>query len=156
MTPRHARAARLRERLEERLRRSPSEGVYPVADWQIAERRFTAEHLGSTESVFAVANGYLGLRGTPEEGTPAHDAGVILNGFYESWPIVYPEDAYGLARTGQTVVNATDGSVIRLFVDDEPFDLATSRLIRFERVLDMQLGVLIREVEWETLRAGGC
>jgi hypothetical protein len=76
----------------------------------------------------------------------------MLNGFYESWPIVYPEDAYGLARTGQTIVNATDGSIVRLFVDDEPFDLATSRLVRFERLLDMQLGVLSREVEWETLR----
>jgi alpha,alpha-trehalose phosphorylase len=152
VTPRHAQAARLLERLEERLRRLPSENIYPVADWQIAERRFTPEHLGPLESIFAVANGYLGIRGTPEEGAPAHDAGVILNGFYESWPIVYPEDAYGLARTGQTIVNATDGSIIRLFVDDEPFDLATAKLIRFERVLDMQLGVLSREVEWETLR----
>jgi alpha,alpha-trehalose phosphorylase len=152
VTPRHAQAARLRERLEERFRRSPSESVYPVADWQIAERRFTMEHLGAIESVFAVANGYLGIRGTPEEGAPAHDAGVMLNGLYETWPIVYPEDAYGLARTGQTIVNATDGSIIRLFVDDEPFDLATAKLIRFERILDMQLGVLSREVEWETLR----
>jgi hypothetical protein len=52
---------------------------------------------------------------------------VILNGFHETWPIVYPEDAYGLARTGQTIANVTDGSLIRLFVDDEPFSLATAR-----------------------------
>ena len=70
MSPNHARAARLRERLQERLRRSPSDRVYPVADWQIVERRFAPEHLPALESVFAVANGYLGLRGTPEEGTP--------------------------------------------------------------------------------------
>jgi alpha,alpha-trehalose phosphorylase len=141
-----------RERLEERFPRSPCESADRVTDWQLAERRFTPERLGAVESLFAVANGYLGIRGTPEEGTPAHDAGVMLNGFYESWPIVYPEDAYGLARTGQTIVNATDGSIIRLFVDDEPFDLATAKLTRFERILDMQLGVLSREVEWETLR----
>jgi alpha,alpha-trehalose phosphorylase len=125
---------------------------HPAAGWLVAERRFDPAHLGPMESIFAVANGYLGLRGTPEEGTPAHDAGAVLNGFYESWPIVYPEDAYGLARTGQTIVNAPDGSLIRLFVDDEPFDLATARLMRFERVLDMRLGVLVREVEWETRR----
>ena len=47
-----------------------------------------------------MANGYLGLRGTPEEGAPVHEAGAVLNGFHETWPIVYPEDAYGLARTG--------------------------------------------------------
>jgi alpha,alpha-trehalose phosphorylase len=152
MTPNHAGAARLRERLEERLARLPSEQTYPVDDWQIVERRFAPEYLPSLESVFAVANGYLGLRGTPEEGTPAHEAGAVLNGFHETWPIVYPEDAYGLARTGQTIVNATDGTVIRLFVDDEPFDLTTARILRFERVLDMQIGVLSREVEFETAR----
>jgi alpha,alpha-trehalose phosphorylase len=152
MSPNHARAARLRERLEERLSRSPSEHAYPVSDWQIVERRFEPEYLPALESVFAVANGYLGLRGTPEEGTPTHEAGAVLNGFHETWPIVYPEDAYGLARTGQTIVNATDGTLIRLFVDDEPFDLTTAKLLRFERVLDMQIGVLSREVEWETAR----
>ena len=75
---------------------------HPAADWLIVERRFDPERLGAMESVFAVGNGYLGLRGAPEEGAPAHDAAVVLNGFYESWPIVHPEDAYGLARTGQT------------------------------------------------------
>jgi alpha,alpha-trehalose phosphorylase len=152
MSPNHARAARLRERLEERLSRSPSEHAYPVADWQIVERAFESEYLPALESVFAVANGYLGLRGTPEEGAPTHEAGAVLNGFHETWPIVYPEDAYGLARTGQTIVNAPDATLIRLFVDDEPFDLATAKLLRFERVLDMQIGVLCREVEWETAR----
>jgi alpha,alpha-trehalose phosphorylase len=152
MSPRHAAAARVRERLEERLRRPPTEREYPIRDWQIVERRFAPGQLAPLESVFAVANGYLGVRGAPEEGGPAHDPGVTLNGLHETWPIVYPEDAYGLARTGHTVVNATDGSIIRLFVDDEPFDLATARLVRFERVLDMQIGVLGREVEWETPR----
>jgi alpha,alpha-trehalose phosphorylase len=152
VSPNHARAARLRERLEQRLSRSPSEHAYPVADWQIVERAFEPEYLPALESVFAVANGYLGLRGTPEEGTPTHEAGTVLNGFHETWPIVYPEDAYGLARTGQTIVNAPDATLIRLFVDDEPFDLTTATLLRFERVLDMQIGVLSREVEWETAR----
>jgi alpha,alpha-trehalose phosphorylase len=152
MTPNHARAARLRERIEERLSRTPSEHAYPIEDWQIVERRFEPEYLPALESVFAVANGYLGLRGTPEEGYPVHEGGAVLNGFHETWPIVYPEDAYGLARTGQTIVNATDGTIIRLFVDDEPFDLATTKILRFERVLDMQIGVLSREVELVTKR----
>jgi alpha,alpha-trehalose phosphorylase len=152
MTPNHAQAARLRERLEERRRHAPSERSFPVDDWQIVERRFEPQHGPALESVFAVANGYLGLRGTPEEGFPLHEGGAVLNGFHETWPIVYPEDAYGLARTGQTIVNATDGSIIRLFVDDEPFDLASAKIVRFERVLDMQTGVLSREVEFETAR----
>ena len=123
MSPRHAQAHDLRERLAAHMRRA----AYPVADWQIVERSFDPRYLPAAESVFAVANGCLGLHGTPEEGSPSHDAGVTLNGLHETWPIVYPEDAYGLARTGQTIVNATDGSIIRLFVDDEPFDLVIHR-----------------------------
>jgi len=81
---------------------------YPVAAWEIAEHGFAPERLAAAESVFAVANGYLGLRGTPEEGAPAHDAGAILNGLHETWPIVYPEDAYGHQVIKQTdVVLAT-------------------------------------------------
>jgi alpha,alpha-trehalose phosphorylase len=120
--------------------------------WRIAEERFRPEFAPALESVFAVANGYLGVRGTPEEGAPAHETGLALNGFHETWPIVYPEDAYGLARTGQTIVQAPDSSVIRLFVDDEPFELSTARLLRFERTLDMRTAVLSRELEFETAR----
>jgi alpha,alpha-trehalose phosphorylase len=120
--------------------------------WQIAELSFDPERLAQHESVFAVGNGYLGVRGAPDEGTTAHDPGVVLNGFHETWPIAYPEDAYGLARTGQTIVAAADGSIIRLLVDDEPLDIAGAGIRRFERVLDMRTGVLTREVEWETAR----
>src|SRR5262245_59111967 len=123
-----------------------------IDPWRITEERFDADLLAAHESVFAVSNGYLGVRGTPEEGSPVRDPGVVLNGLHETWPIVYPEDAYGLARTGQTIANATDGSIIRLFADDEPFDLGSSHVVRFERTLDMQGGVLRREVEWETAR----
>src|SRR5215216_4139212 len=140
MRDRHVSAAELRARL----------GADPDAPWQIAERRFDAQRLGAAESIFAVGNGYLGVRGAPEEGYPARDASVVLNGFHETWPIVYPEDAYGLARTGQTIVNATDGSPIRLFVDDEPFDISVARPDSLRRALDMRIGVLTREVVWQT------
>jgi alpha,alpha-trehalose phosphorylase len=111
--------------------------------WLIEDSR----HTPALESVFAVGNGYLGVRGAPEEGTPAYDAGTVLNGFYESWPIVYPEDAYGLARTGQTIVAPPDGSIVRLLVDGEPVDVGAARVTR---VLDMRAGVLRRELEVET------
>ena len=120
--------------------------------WTISESGLSLSRLGARESVFAVGNGYLGVRGTPEEGGAAEHPGVILNGFHETWPIVYPEDAFGMARTGQTTVNATDGSIIRLFVDDEPFDLTTACVLRSERELDLRTGVRRREVEFERAR----
>jgi alpha,alpha-trehalose phosphorylase len=123
-----------------------------IEDWRIVESSPDLARRAARESIFAVGNGYLGLRGTPEEGAPAHDPGAILNGFHETWPIAYPEDAFGMARTGQTAVAATDGTILRLFADGEQLDLSRSSIQRFERVLDMGFAVLTREVEWTTRR----
>ncbi len=110
-------------------------------------RLVTRGHSPALESVLAVGNGFLGLRGTPEEGAPAHDAGTIVNGFHETWPIVYPEDAFGLARTGQTMLACPDGSVVRLTADGEALDVSGA-----VRALDMRRGVLTREVSFVTGR----
>jgi len=126
------------------------EYVYPPDEWRVVEKRFYPKFLAQMESIFATGNGYLGIRGSFEEGEPASQNAVIVNGFYESWPIVYGEKAYGFATEGQTIVNVPDGKIIKLYVDDEPFYLPTADLLHFERVLDMRAGVLTREVLWET------
>jgi alpha,alpha-trehalose phosphorylase len=123
--------------------------------WGITETRYAHQFLAQTETIYALANGYLGLRGDFEEGTPASKPGVFLNGFYETWPIVYGESAYGFAKTGQTIVNATDGKIIRLYVDDEPLEIHKARLLEFRRTLDWQTGTVNREIIWETA-AGKC
>jgi hypothetical protein len=92
--------------------------------------RATSHHpemLAQNETIFATANGFLGLRGDHEENHPVHAPGVFLNGFYESWPIVYGESAYGFAKNGQTIVNVTDAKIVKLYVDDEPFDSSFRR-----------------------------
>lgn len=124
--------------------------VYPHDEWRMVEKRYYEPFLALSETIFSVANGYLGMRGNCEEGRPAYQNGTFVNGFYESWPIVYPEEAYGLAKTGQSIVNVTDGKIIRLYVDDEPFFLPTANLVSFERALNMKSGTLDREVLWET------
>jgi alpha,alpha-trehalose phosphorylase len=123
--------------------------IYPIDEWKIIEKRFHPEFLGQMETLFALSNGYLGMRGTFEEGTPSTDPGNFVNGFYESWPIIYGEEAFGFAKTGQTIVNLPDLKIIRLFVDDEPFFLPTADLKQYERVLDMQSGTLRREIIWQ-------
>jgi alpha,alpha-trehalose phosphorylase len=132
-----------------RERFTPPAYIYPVDEWKMIEQQFAAQFLGQAETIFATANGYLGMRGNFEEGAPAFESGTFINGFYESWPIVYGEEAYGFAKTGQTMLNVTDGKIIRLYVDDEPFYLPTARLNSFKRVLDMQAGTLERDVVWE-------
>ena len=53
-----------------------------------------------------------------------------LNGFYEVRPLPYAEASYGLPEAGQTVINVTNGKLIRLFVDHEPFDVRYGELRR--------------------------
>src|SRR5260370_1772605 len=100
--------------------------------------------------MLAVGNGYLGMRGCPEEGGPSVENSTLINGFYETRPIVYGEDAYGFAKTGQTIFGVTDSKTIKLFVDDEPFWLPNANLLRYDRRLNMKSGTLDREIRWET------
>ncbi|MBV9616082.1 MAG: glycoside hydrolase family 65 protein, partial [Ktedonobacteraceae bacterium] len=123
---------------------------YPADEWNVIERRFCPEFLAQTETILALGNGYLGMRGSPEEGGPNAENSTLINGFYETWPIVYGEEAYGFARTGQTICNVTDSKIIKLFVDDEPFWLPDASILSYDRRLNMKAGTLDREVLWET------
>ncbi len=128
----------------------PPEFIFPIEDWRLVERAYVPEYLAQTETMFSTANGYFGMRGGFEEGTPACEHGTFVNGFHETWPIPYGEHAYGFASTGQTIVNVPDGKIVRLYVDDEVFDLSRATVIDYERALDMRAGTLNREVLWET------
>jgi alpha,alpha-trehalose phosphorylase len=132
----------------ERLR--PPSRDYPADEWNVIEKAFHPEFLAQSETMLALGNGYLGMRGCPEEGGPCAENGTFINGFYETRPIVYGEDAYGFARTGQTICNVTDSKIIKLFVDDEPFWLPNAHLLNYDRRLNMKLGTLDREILWET------
>src|SRR6266566_3304412 len=122
----------------------------PADEWNIVEKTSNPEFLAQFETMLALGNGYLGVRGCPEEGGPNAENGTFINGFYETRPIVYGEEAYGFAKTGQTIVNVTNSKIIKLFVDDEPFWLPNARCLRYDRRLNMQSGTLDREILWAT------
>ncbi|MEJ3749892.1 glycoside hydrolase family 65 protein [Actinomycetes bacterium KLBMP 9797] len=124
------------------------ERAYPVEPWHVRETRLDLDVLAQSESVFALSNGHIGLRGNLDEGEPHGLPGTYLNSFYELRPLPYAEAGYGFPESGQTVVNVTNGKLIRLLVDDEPFDLRYGEVRRHERVLDLQAGTLDRTVEW--------
>ena len=124
--------------------------AFPPDEWSIREVRYDDARVERTATAFALSNGYLGVRGTSEEGRPGTSPGTFVNGFHETWPIIHAEDAYGLARTGQTIVNAPDATVIELFVNDEPLYLPVARLQHYERRLDMRGGTLVRDLVWST------
>ncbi|MFA9445274.1 glycoside hydrolase family 65 protein [Egicoccus sp. AB-alg6-2] len=116
----------------------------------MSEIGFSKRWMGNAETVFALSNGFIGMRGTFEEGRPGIETGTFLNGFHETWNIEHAEEAYGFARTGQTIINAPDASLLKLYVDDEPLFLPTARLPGYKRELDFRDGVLRRDLHWST------
>ncbi len=123
---------------------------FPVEPWRLVETEYSDRDLGHTETLFGVGNGYLGMRGNPEEGRDAHSHGTYLNGFHETWPIQHAEDAFGFAKTGQTIVNVPDAKLVKLYVDDEPLLLTDADLDHYERSLDFRTGIMTRDLIWRT------
>ncbi|MBC2868516.1 glycoside hydrolase family 65 protein [Streptomyces mexicanus] len=123
---------------------------YAVEPWTVRETELSLDVLAQSESVFALSNGHVGWRGNLDEGEPHGLPGSYLNGVYEVHPLPYAEAGYGYPESGQTVINVTNGKVLRLLVNDEPFDLRYGRLHSHERVLDLRRGVLERTCDWSS------
>ncbi|HEX4729833.1 MAG TPA: family 65 glycosyl hydrolase, partial [Solirubrobacterales bacterium] len=124
--------------------------AYTVEPWGIRETHLDLEKLAQSESVFALANGHIGVRGTLEEGEPYALPGTYLNALWEARPLPYAEAGYGYPEAGETVVNMTNGKIIRLLVDDSPFDIRYGELEEHERRLDFRSGILHRTALWRS------
>ncbi|HKD74346.1 MAG TPA: family 65 glycosyl hydrolase, partial [Ktedonobacterales bacterium] len=122
--------------------------AFTIEPWRIHETRLDLDLLGQTESLFALSNGHIGVRGTFDEGEPFGLMGTYLNSLYELHPFPVAELAYGSPESRQTIINVTDGKLIRLLVDDEPFDVRYGTLESHGRDLDLRDGVLRRRVRW--------
>jgi len=123
---------------------------FPAEPWCVREIGLSEETLAQTESLFALSNGHIGVRGNLDEGDPYGLPGTYLNSFYEIRPLPYAEAGYGYPESGQTVLNVTNGKLIRLLVDDEPLDLRYGDVEAHERTLDLRHGVLERDLVWRS------
>ena len=118
--------------------------------WRLTVTGIDPGFSGQDETIFALANGYLGMRGNHEEGLPLGNHGTFINGLHETWPIRHAEYAYGFAEHGQTIVNAPDAKTIRIYVDDERLNLSSADILEVTRTLDLRAGVLERSLLWLT------
>ncbi len=128
--------------------------IFTTEPWCVREPKLHLDDLAQSESVFALSNGHIGLRGNLDEGEPFGLPGTYLNSVYELRPLPYAEAGYGYPESGQSVINVTNGKLLRLLVDDEPFDVRYGDLHHHERVLDLRAGTLSRDVEWQS--PAGC
>jgi alpha,alpha-trehalose phosphorylase len=124
--------------------------TFTVEPWAVTEAALNLDVIAQSESVFALSNGHIGLRGNLDEGDPHGLPGTYLNSLFELRPLPYAEAGYGYPESGQTIINVTNGKIMRLLVDDEPFDVRYGTLHSHVRRLDMRAGTLTREVEWSS------
>ena len=125
--------------------------------WGIGEATFSPSTFAVCEALFAQANGYLGTRGTLEEGM-ADDIlsieGTYLNGLYLREAIHYDETAFGFASHNNKMLQVPDGKSVTLSVGAETLFFGASDICAFERKLDFKTGLLARRCTWQP-KAGG-
>jgi maltose phosphorylase len=122
--------------------------------WTIVENGFDPAYQRVSESVFSLANEFMGVRGYFEEGYSGdHLLGSYFNHLYEIMDIRHDQVFKGFITQGAAMLNAVDWLYTRLWLDGEQLDLSQSKFSGFSRKLDMRQGILTREFIWET--AGG-
>ena len=121
-----------------------------VDPWAHRETGWSQGFAAQSESLLALSNGYLGIRGTLDEGAPAAVPGTYLNGFFETRPIPYADRGYGDPESDQVMIGVTDGTRIRLMVEGEALDVRKGAVLEHERVLDLRAGMLVRTLLWRS------
>ncbi len=109
------------------------------SDWILTENYFDPEQLNYKETIFTIGNGYLGTRGSFEEGYPGAVAATLINGVYDDVPIYYSE-----------LVNCPDWLPLYIIIDNEEFRLDKGELFNYQRQLDLKRGILSRKIGWRS------
>jgi beta-phosphoglucomutase len=106
--------------------------------WCVVEGEFNPNRMHHMETVFTTGNGYFASRGSFEEGYPGESALTFAHGIYDDMPIVFTE-----------LVNLPNWLDCRILVDGHSYRLDRGEILYYRRWLDLQEGVLRREVRWQ-------
>lgn len=108
-------------------------------DWNLIETQFDAEHLHHKETVFTIGNGYLGTRGSFEEGYPGALPATLIHGVYDDIPVLYTE-----------LANCPDWLPLTINVNGDRFRLDSGKILSYKRQLDLRRGILSRNLRWQS------
>ncbi len=108
-------------------------------DWTLTEPELDPAKLRARETIFTIGNGYLGTRGSFEEGYPDALPATLVHGVYDDVPGVYTE-----------LANCPDWLSLTIVVNGERFRLDRGEILHYERQLDLQHGILSRSIRWRS------
>jgi len=127
----------------------PSVGRAWRDPWVVTRHNTDPAAFAQDESLFALSNGALGVRGGLEEGD-SPSQGCFLAGAWERTPIEYHERFPGFAATTDTRIPVADGTRIHLRLGDTPVRLGDGEWQHFERALDLRTGNYSRQLRWRS------
>ena len=127
---------------------------YRLDEWEIIEDSFSPERNFHSETIFSTGNGFIGIRGTFEEGLE-DDArlgaeGTFLNGVYEEGIIRYGEIAYGFPEKSQTMINAANGRKLYCTWMMRHSICRQGTILEYKRSINMKEGILKRSLIWQS------
>ncbi|PHZ86676.1 hypothetical protein CRD36_00465 [Paremcibacter congregatus] len=132
-------------------RATPKSLAAPLEIWTIREDDFSRGNSMLSETLFSLANGYIGTRGTFEEGAGDPNSsceGTYLNGVYMREKIPYGENAAGFASHNHKMAPVPNGKSVRIFIGAEEFRPEKGTLHHHSQQLDMRRGLLTRHADW--------
>jgi alpha,alpha-trehalose phosphorylase len=121
---------------------------FPCEPWKLVESIHVPGDEGTLETLFALGNGHLGIRGAHSTRGDGELPGTFINGFHEIWDIKHAENAYGFARTGQRIVYVPDANNFTVSIDGEALSLAESTVLDYHRSVDFSTGVYEETTTW--------
>jgi len=123
---------------------------YFVSDpWKIIEKGFDPAYSRVSESIFALSNENIGVRGNFDEGGSVDSLrGSYVNGVYE---ITQLNKSYkGIIDKTHFMIPAVDWLNTTILLDSEVLDLGKVKFSDFSRELDLRAGTLTRNFIWHT------
>ena len=106
---------------------------FPNTPWQLVETRHEPGSAGTLETLFALGNGHLGIRGAHWAAADTDLPGSFINGLHEIWDIKHAENAFGFARTGQRIIYIPDVNNFTVIIDGETLSLDESTVLDYRR-----------------------
>ena len=123
--------------------------------WKVVETDWCKEDVKNNETIFSVANGYLGIRGFFEESFDGEkqvaDRTTMINGVYEYFPYIHVCYRPGFPKRCHAIVPQSNAFDITLWLDDERVDVSNKgQVSAYSRTLDFQDGTVTRTFVYRT------
>ncbi|MBD1543677.1 glycoside hydrolase family 65 protein [Arthrobacter sp. IA7] len=122
---------------------------FPNDPWKLVETSHAPGDAGTLETLFALGNGHLGVRGAHWAAADAALPGSFINGFHEIWDIKHAENAFGFARTGQRILYIPDANNFAVVIDGETLSLSESTVLDYRRSVDFATGIYECAIVWQ-------